>query len=261
MRVLSLFLVSLPLAAQIQITAVTTSAGFVPGLPGLGGLATIFVRGLTGVSGIIGASSFPLPYQIAGVQVRFGSLSAPILAVADLGSYQQINVQVPYETPSFTIQVIQGTNSAGATPNFDNAPGEFFDDGTGRALVQHGSDYSLVTPANPASKGEVLIAYASGLGTVSPPVGSGYAAPENPPSYLTIANNTATNTFAVRVGGNDANVLFAGLTPGYAGLDQLNFRVPQLVGSGDVILQMVQNVCGNSGCNTLTSRAVRLAIR
>jgi hypothetical protein len=42
------------------------------------------------------------------------------------------------------------------------APG-IFTLSDGSAAIQHSSDYSLVTPANPAGKGEVVIVYLTGL--------------------------------------------------------------------------------------------------
>ncbi|HVW85073.1 MAG TPA: hypothetical protein VHB50_10355, partial [Bryobacteraceae bacterium] len=130
------FLIALPAIAQIQITAVTTSAGFVPGLPAYGGLCTIFVSGLTGINGVVTAQSLPLPVSLAGVQVYFGNLAAPLYGVASLNGYQQINIQVPYESSIFSITVSQGSAvSSPVTPSFDAAPGEFFQDADGRAIV------------------------------------------------------------------------------------------------------------------------------
>jgi hypothetical protein len=82
-------------AAQIQVLAVTDAATFTPGLPFAGSLATVFCTGLTSINGTQTSTSFPLPYQIAGVSVTVSGTSAPLLAVDNLGGYQQINFQVP----------------------------------------------------------------------------------------------------------------------------------------------------------------------
>jgi uncharacterized protein (TIGR03437 family) len=82
-------------AAQIRVLAVTTSAGFTPGLPSAGSLASIGLTGLAGIQGVQTVTGYPLPYELEGVSVTVNGTPAPILAVADLGAYQQVNIQVP----------------------------------------------------------------------------------------------------------------------------------------------------------------------
>jgi uncharacterized protein (TIGR03437 family) len=92
------------LPAQLRVLAVANAAGFAPGLPQNGGLASLFVTGLVDLAGVTQANQVPLPTELRGVRIRFVSQAgsapvfAPILAVADLGSYQQINFQVPWDT-------------------------------------------------------------------------------------------------------------------------------------------------------------------
>lgn len=100
-------------------------------------------------------------------------------------------------------------------------------------LVAH-SDGTIVNPANPAKPGETLVAYALGLGRVVNPVRAGEAVKE--------ANAVAGDIY-LRFEYGDVppagmperlaesaprNISYAGLTPGYAGLYQLNFTVPPL---------------------------------
>ena len=61
--------------------------------------------------------------------------------------------------------------------------------------------------------------------TTSPAVPAGTAAPTSSLSYTT---QTATAT----VGGQNAQILFAGLAPGYVGLYQVNLIVPTGVAAG-----------------------------
>ena len=89
---------------------------------------------------------------------------------------------------------------------------------------------TLATPARAAEKGEVIVIYCSGLGEVNPAVKSGDAA--------TQAARTANET-TVTIGGASAEVIYAGVTPGFAGLYQVNARIPQSSTSGDAVPVMV----------------------
>jgi uncharacterized protein (TIGR03437 family) len=92
--------------------------------------------------------------------------------------------------------------------------------GPGAILGQRvGGVAALNTAANPASVGDYLSIYCTGLGTVTPSIAAGAAA-SYPPLYYT------DNTTTVTVGGLDAPVTFSGLAPGYVGLYQVNAQVP-----------------------------------
>jgi uncharacterized protein (TIGR03437 family) len=111
-------------------------------------------------------------------------------------------------------------------------PGIFTVGGQNGAIL-HGGDFSLVTEAAPAAKGETVLLYATGLGRVVPTVGTNQAAPGSPLSTVQVG-------CAVSVGGVSANIDFCGLAPSFIGLYQVNFTVPSNAPSGsvDVILQV-----------------------
>ena len=73
--------------------------------------------------------------------------------------------------------------------------------------------------------------FASGLGAVEPEVATGSPAPFNPPAQAVLVPR-------VLVDGRPAEVRFAGLTPGFVGLYQVNFVVPAETRSGLVPLQI-----------------------
>jgi uncharacterized protein (TIGR03437 family) len=101
-------------------------------------------------------------------------------------------------------------------------------------------DGSANTPANPAEVGSVIAVFMTGLGPVDHAVATGAAASANPLSHV-------TGTVSASIGGQSAQVAFAGLAPGFAGLYQVNVRVPQ-VGAGNQPLGIsVNGVAGNSG--------------
>jgi uncharacterized protein (TIGR03437 family) len=92
----------------------------------------------------------------------------------------------------------------------------------------------LADAVRPAKPGEVVVIYATGLGPVNPAVAAGEPAPPEPLSRT-------VNPVTVTIQGFRAQVLFSGLAPGYAGLYQLNVRVPDEVtpdGSAVVVINV-----------------------
>lgn len=106
---------------------------------------------------------------------------------------------------------------------------------------------NLIGPSNPAHPGDVVVLYCLGLGAVSPPVPEGAAPPAG-----TLAS--VVNPVTVTVGGQAAAQLFAGLTPAFAGLYQVNFYVPAGTTAGDQV-PVTLTVAGQ------TSGVVYLSVR
>jgi hypothetical protein len=101
---------------------------------------------------------------------------------------------------------------------------------SGPAVV-HASDSSLVTAAKPAKSGEVLTLYATGLGPTRPALEPGKVFTANP---LQVANSP----IEVTVGGQAAEVLYAGGYPGTTDGFQVNFRLPSGLVPGVASLQL-----------------------
>lgn len=245
--------------AQIRDLVVTDAATFMPGMPYYGSLASIFCTGLKGVGGIQAAKAYPLPFEIAGVSVTVNGATAPLLAVADLGTYQQINIQVPglQDGTSQILQVSQFGQTGQMQFQSPTAWGVFFTDSLDYAIVQH-TDYSLVTPDHPARPGETLIAYATNLDSfayVSHAPNIGYPAEADPLPALfpsQVGNGLRIAPFIV-VNGTAAEILYSGLTPGSVGVFQVNFRLPEIMPNGDAILTAVRGTClPIGGCSTIS---------
>lgn len=190
-----------------------------------------------------------------GSFVSFNGQNLPVFAAANVNGQEQINFQAPTGGQGV---LIAGTGSAHGVPVEINVqiavPGVFTLDGT-RGAIQHANG-QLVTPANPAAGGEVVVVYATGLGAVNPDPGLGNPAAADPLSY-TSATPTAS------IGGRAAQVQFSGLTPSFVGLNQVNVQIPQSVSSGDQDLVLTITVpAGTAGSHfTFSSPPVKLAIQ
>jgi uncharacterized protein (TIGR03437 family) len=249
-------------AQSPQNITVTSAASFQRGLPPKGSLGTVFCTGLQ-VQGVIYATAYPLPRMLGGVSLTVGGAPAPILAVADLGGYQQVNFEVPQEAlPSsdetWTVTAIQNATQVAAQIEMSQSPGDFFQVGADLGAFQHASDYSLVTEQNPALPGEVLVGYLTGLPGTQPTVPTGEAAPFSPLAVVPQPNTiTSVDQFAILLNGTviangcsvanvpcqASNVLFLGLAPGIVGVYQVNFVVPPSTGAGNLTVQLQRSTC------------------
>jgi len=89
----------------------------------------------------------------------------------------------------------------------------------------------MVTSQNPGQSGEVITFYGTGFGPVAPLPATGALAAASPLS-------TMDPTPVLAIGGHDAALQFAGLTPGFAGLYQFNAIIPSGLGGGDLPVLM-----------------------
>jgi uncharacterized protein (TIGR03437 family) len=184
-----------------------------------GEFVTLFGTGLA-KSNQTAAPSYPL--ALNGVSVTINNKPAPLYFV----SPGQLNVLVPFGTtgPTATIVVQNGSvNSNTVTvPVAATSPGIYSVDssGSGGGAILH-ADYSLVTAANPATGGETVLIYLTGLGTVTPAVTDGTAGTGT-------ALHTSDAGVTVYVGGQQGTVVYQGLAPGFPGLYQVNVTLPLL---------------------------------
>ena len=153
----------------------------------------------------------------------------PLLYVSDT----QVNVAIPYDIPANAAQqlvVLRGNaiSVPVAMPVLASEPSilSVSGGGSGQGLIYNAITGAQANPSSPAAAGDYLVMYTVGLGAVTPDVAVQDAAPSDPLSY-------AVGPVAVAVGGVPATVQFAGLTPGYAGLYQVNFIMPGGVTAGN----------------------------
>ncbi len=185
-----------------------------------GELVSLFGTGLasTAVTG-----TPPYPQTLGEVSLTINGLPAPIAYV----SSGQVNFLVPYAAAGATANIVvtNGTSISNtvAVALQKTSPGAFSAGGAGTGLgaITHANG-SLVTVANPAARGETVVVYAAGLGVVTPAAIDG-----------TASSGTTINPVAVAIAGQPAKVTFAGLSPSFPGLYQINVLIPaNLAGKG-----------------------------
>jgi uncharacterized protein (TIGR03437 family) len=211
-----------PPVPSVMASSLANAASGAPGAAE-GGLVSLYGSNIV-PSGVLSvASGFPLPTELEGISVTVGGLAAPLLAVANTNGTGQINFQMPFGLAGHgSLPLV--VNNGGILSNpveiqaLPAQPGVFLVNGQGAIFHE---DFSYVTSSSPASAGETIIIYCTGLGAVNPQVETGFPAPTSP---LAIS---ATPT--VTIGGVSAQVSFSGLAPGFAGLYQINVMVPQSV--------------------------------
>lgn len=213
--------------------ALVNAASFQPGMVAPGGLFSIFGTGLAAQSE--SAQTLPLPTTLGKTQVLVNGAPAPLVYV----SGGQINAQMPIGIPAgqpANVAVMNATVPSN-TVTLDvpaAAPGIFTTNGA-QGIVQNPNG-SLNSSSAPAHAGDVLVAYLTGGGAVNSTSWiSGAASPTGPASV--------TGSYGVTVANESVPVQYVGLTPGFVGLYQANFVVPQL---GPGVYPIVITVDGNA---------------
>ena len=230
-------------------TSITNAASLEANVPVTpGGLITIFGANMSN-SGGVPATAVPLPIDLNGATVYMNDEQLPIL----YSSPTQLNVQVPYALPldkavSFTVQHAGAQMTAPPIQVASSLPAVFTVNasGSGQGAITS-SNYVLADANNPAKRGDTIIIYCTGLGQVTPAVLEGTPAPSNPPA-TTIAVPTVT------IGGEQAPVVFHGLSPGSTGLYQINAVLPTDATTGNAVPVIVY-------VNNVASPAVTMSVQ
>ena len=241
--------------------AIVNAASYLPGIcPG--GIASIFGVGLSVVTDVESATTDPLPLQIADVTVFVNGVPAPLYTVAFTDNEDQINFQVPYETPvglaadnqGVTVDVYSNNVLVSSTivDSFTEDPGIFIYDQNNIefAIAVHVSDFSLITTTNPASAGEYVVLYTTGLGPLTISIPDGQGAPSDTLAYTAdpfTASIDGQSCGVPPVPASACSVLFSGLAPGFVGLYQLNLQMPNSTFSGPNVPVQIFTSYSNSG--------------
>lgn len=173
-----------------------------------------------------------LPTSLEGVSVYVNGLLSNLFFV----SPGQINFLIPYElvAPTATVYVArQNVAGPAATIRLANTAPGFFQWNGNFAVAEHGNG-ALISPTNPAMPGEIIVLYAAGLGRTAPDISSGQV-------VSTATSILYLSQLKILVNGSlcpASSVHYAGLAPGFAGLYQINLKLPDVLPS-DPTIQMV----------------------
>jgi uncharacterized protein (TIGR03437 family) len=212
-----------------------------------GGLLTITGSNLMKVPGEPSASipADMLPTNYNGTTVSVGGSAAPLL----VAGRENLVVHVPSNIATGDQDVIVrtpiGATSPTRVPVSTVAPAIFFTDAGGIFLKN--ADFSLVTASNAARAGDIILVYSTGLPAASS-MTSGQIVPLGQSD-----NPVFTSTVPVRVtvGSRDARVIYSILSPGFVGLSQTAFVVPEGVTAG---AQPVVITAGSTASNSVDMR-------
>lgn len=200
-----------------------------------GSLVAIFGSELA--STIAQADSIPLSTAIANVSVSINNIAAPLQFV----SPTQINAQMPWNalpagaTAGTANVVVTRNGVASAAKPFPIGP---FSPGIyalNNKAIAINPDGTLAQPdgalpgfqSRPAKPGDFMIILGSGLGAVDATLADGANSRDK--------TRSVTTPPVVLVNGMSAQLLFAGLSPDFVGVYQVNAFVPEAAGSGDAL--------------------------
>lgn len=207
-------------AAAPSIGGVTNAASYTTGGVSPGEIIVVFGQGM-GPS-LTQATSIDLPTSIAGTKLWFDDVPAQLIYVSD----KQLSAVVPASVRgkrSVQIKVDRGGSVSAVVdaPVKDAVPGIFTLDssGTGQAAAVN-QDGTVNGLSKAAPRNSIVVLYATGL---------------------------ASGTTFVKIGGKDADVLYAGgVSWGVPGLFQINARIPDSVTPGAAIPVIIESASTQS---------------
>jgi uncharacterized protein (TIGR03437 family) len=274
--------------ALAGLSAVANNASFAsPGTASPGAIVSVFANSLGTTTDHLSPVLFP-SIKSEGVQVTFNGTAAPLFHLVASTTQQQVDLLVPTELPAGGTVNVQLTTSAALYPNYTltmvpanpgfyriqdpkvttrfNVIAQFAN--TAWLVLPVSTTAALGLPAcssgrnplsvcgQPATIGDYLVLYATGLGLATPggdPNGKPVATGSVPPADGSVLYETPT-TPVVTVGGIPAKVLFSGLAPGFPGEYQIDIQIPSGVANGDDVPVKI-TILGASDTATISIQA------
>ena len=221
-------------APSYSAATILNSAAGVPGLLAPNTIASVYGKNLAYTTAVIVASDIsdgllPITLPGTGVHVIVGNVPAHLFYV----SPTQINFLVPSTLRPGPVDLYVVLDShSGPTVRLTlegSGPGLFLEPDLTPCAVR--LDSSLITPDHPSRPGELAVQFATGLGMTSPPADYGRAA--KAAAWITARDDSDIMLDGARV--ERANIVYMGLAPYFAGLYQINLRIPDWIAANPEI--------------------------
>ena len=216
-----------------ELGSVASAATYESTLPmAPGSIVSIFGDRLASEVRVAGTNR--LPRELDTTAVLLNGETLPLYFVAPT----QINALLPYELKAgdAALQIRRGDQVSGKLTLrvADQAPGIFTlnEGGSGAAVAVDALTNQVINERNPVAAGGYVVVYTTGLGQLRSPLATG--------EIPLVANEAAVRP-TVFLNGTSVPVLYAGVTPGYLGLYQVNLQVPPSLNAGTYPLLLLQN--------------------
>jgi uncharacterized protein (TIGR03437 family) len=215
-------------APSYSAATILNSAAGVPGLLAPNTIASVYGKNLAYTTAAVAASDIsdgllPTVLPRTGVRVMVGNVPAHLFYV----SPTQINFLVPSTLrPGPADLYVELDSHSGPTVRLtlDNSgPGLFLEPDLTPCAVR--LDSSLITPGDPIRPGQLAVLFATGLGMTSPPADYGRAA--KGAAWITALDDADILLDGARV--ERENIKYIGLAPYFAGLYQINLKIPEWI--------------------------------
>ena len=186
-------------------------------------------------------SAGTVPTQLDGVSVIVGFIFAPVLSVSP--------TQVTFLIPSALVAgqtnvVLVRSDNLETQPAqitlLAAAPGLFV---VNSMLAAEHGDGSMITPDSPAQPGELIVIYGTGLGPTNPRQLDGVVPHAAAPITLLSQLQVLLDGQALP----STSIIYAGITPGSAGVYQVNFVLPADLADSPTVQVAIGDQMSQSG--------------
>jgi len=216
-----------------ELSSVASAATYESALPmAPGSIVAIFGDRLAAEVRVAGSNRLPL--ELENTSVLLNGEALPLYFIAPT----QINALLPYSVGpgDAALQIRRGSELSGTLTMrvAEQAPGIFTlnEGGSGAAVAVDALTNQVVNESQPIAAGGYAVIYATGLGRLRTALET---------NQIPMAANESVVKPVVTLGGTPVTVLYAGVTPGYLGLYQVNIQVPPAMRAGTHALRMSQN--------------------
>jgi uncharacterized protein (TIGR03437 family) len=220
------------------------ATNYTPGPFAPNSIVSIFGSGLARSSQGLTAGDIvnnTLPTELNGTHVYVDYQPAPLLYVSD----GQVNFLVPSNKLAMEVKISVASNGKTGpeiTVTLVDAAPALFPTAAGYAIATH-LDNSLIAPGSPAQAGEIIVVYACGLGRTQPNPAPGAI----PQSAAVIQRLSDLKVYLGGTAIQPASILYAGVTPGSAGLYQIDLILPDNPGTDPEIRVAISDQSSPAG--------------